>query len=294
MKRKINLEKFKKFRYFLNCFIVFAIFIYLLLFIFMIIYQDRFLYHPSDESFYECDEFENYDKKNFNGTRFYYKDSKLNEDILIYYHGNSGRACDRAFLSNIYERYASSVIFVEYSGYGGDGQEPSLDLLKQDVKNIINFTQNYSKINVVGESLGTSLAAYHSYNTEVDVLLLLAPFYSTSSLGEEVFHYYPISFLTIENYDTANWIRNYENKLVMVHGVEDRNIPYTQAINLYNNSLSEDKHLFLLPYAKHNDLYGYGNTRRAIRYSFLEDYESDSLEKVRYNSSGRIYWNEGE
>lgn len=284
LKRKIDLSRFRKFRIFLLNFTAVVILIYLLLFIFMIIFQDRFLYHPSNENFYDCDGFENYERKEFNGTRFYYKDLKFSDNVLIYYSGNSGRACDRSTLTNLYEGYQASTIFVEYTGYGGDGNKPSLDLLQQDVLNIVEFTKNYSKVYVVGESLGTSLASYHTYKTNVNVLLLLAPFYSTQSLGEQMFPFYPISFLAIENYDSANWIKNYKNRLIIIHGIEDKSIPYNQAVDLFYVSNTDDKHLFLLPNAKHNDLYRYMDTRRIIRYAFLNRTYSNRIEEIRYLS----------
>lgn len=282
MKKYHIKTKKKEYIFLLTNFIGILLLVYLLFFIFMIIFQDEFLYHPSSKNFLDCDGFENYQREEFNSTRFYYKELKGSDRVIIYYSGNSGRACDRSPLTRVYEGYQASVIFVEYSGYGGDNQTPSLALLQQDVLNIIEFTKSYSSVFVVGESLGSSLASFHSLNRNVELVLLLAPFYSTPSLGQEVFPFYPVSFLSIENYDTASWLENYQNRLVIIHGKEDKNIPYTQAVTLYQRVNSKDKHLFLLSTARHNNLYNFMDTRRIIRFAFTNRTFSDSIFNLKY------------
>ena len=134
----------------------------------------------------------------------------------------------------------------------------------------------------MGESLGTGLASYHAYHSHVDILLLLAPFYSTQDLGIEKFPYYPISFLGIENYDSTYWLEDYEGRIVLLHGELDENIPSTQSQKLFDSLNTKDKHLFIFPYAKHNDLYDHFDTQRVIRHTFLNRSYSNRLEEYRY------------
>lgn len=259
--------------------------LYLLFGILMLTKQDKFFYHPDhNNNFYECPGFEEYESREFNGTRFYYKELEFSDKALIYYSGNGGSACDRWALQNYYEGYQASTIFVEYSGYSEDKREPSLVLLQQDVHNIESFLRekNYSKRYVVGESLGTGIASYHAYRYDVDVIFLLAPFYSTMDLGREKFPYYPISFLEIENYNSHYWLSNYNGRIVILHGELDKNIPYTQSIKLYNSLSTQDKTLFIFPFAKHNDLYDYFLTQSVIRYTFLNRTKSNRLDEYKF------------
>lgn len=248
--------------------------------------QDEFLYHPSNADFYNCEGFDNYSKIDYKGTRFYYGNIENHSRVIVYYSGNGGRACDRFFLRQRFERYDSALIFVEYTGFGGDDLEPSKELLLGDARNVAEFIEkeNYSRVIGIGESLGTSVVSYQSSISDVDTLILLAPFYSTYSLGREMYPQYPISFLEIENYDTATWLENYDGRLVIIHGNYDKNIPISQARELYDYVNTKDKHLFQLTFAKHNDLYTFWDTYRALRYAI--DYrEYDSLEELRYNST---------
>lgn len=258
---------------------------YLVFGILMIINEEKFLYHPDKKNnFYECEGFKDYQRLEVNNTRFYYKNLNFSDRVIIYYSGNGGSACDRSALTNYYEGYQASVIFVEYSGYSEDERSPSLELLKQDVHNIQSFIRekNKKEIFLVGESLGTGVAAYHAYHYEIDIILLLAPFFSTYDLGREKFPYYPISFLEIQNYDSALWLENFSGRIIILHGELDKNIPYTQSVKLYEKLESKDKHLFIFPDAKHNDLYEYFNTQRIIRYAFLNKSRSGKIEEYKY------------
>jgi fermentation-respiration switch protein FrsA (DUF1100 family) len=269
--------------YALRTFMILLI-LYLMFGILMLSFQSNFLYHPDgNNNFEECSGFDEYEKITINGTRFYYKNLEFSDTVLVYYSGNGGSACDRSGLRNYYEGYQASTLFVEYSGYSDDRREPSIELLQQDVHNVAKFIKNKTKVYVVGESLGTGVASYHAYSYEVNILLLLAPFYSTKDLGVEKFPYYPISFLEIENYNSAYWLSNFDGRLVMLHGELDSNIPYTQSQKLFDSLAIVDKHLFVFPFAKHNDLYNYFDTQRVIRYTFLNRTYSNRLEEYRYD-----------
>ena len=281
----MNKKLLKKIARYLLAFILACFTAYIILGTLMLFNQDKFFYHPSEKSFHDCLGFKDYSKETFNSTRFYFKELENKDRLIIYYSGNSGRACDRSPIRKSYEKYNSSIIFVEYSGYGGDDKKPSIELLLKDVHNIANFIEmkNYNEIIVIGESLGSSLAVFQSTISKVDNLILLAPFYSTKSLGKQLFPYYPISFLEIENYDTNTWLRDYEKKLTIIHGKFDKNIPISQSIRLFEEAKTKSKALFILTFAEHNDLYNYFDTYRILDYA-IEDIYSEPLETTRYKN----------
>lgn len=230
---------------------------------------DRFLYRPStSDDFFSCQNFTGYSREVFNGTRFYLKENESSDTIFFYYNGNRGSACDRTFLTRRFERYGVSLAFVEYTGYGNSTIKPSQQVLYQDAANMAAFAQskNYSKTIVLGESLGTAVASYHSsIDPSVRSVILLAPFYSTSLLFKEKFRFYPSAVFRMENYDNAALLRQYDGKLIIIHGERDRNIPIEQAKMLYGSVSTEDKEFVDVRYSRHNDMYRYWDTWRAIR-----------------------------
>lgn len=246
-------------------FIVFCFSIYALVGAMLFFFQDRFLYHPSSDDFFDCEGFENYTKKVYNNTRFYSRERSDTGKVIVYYHGNGGSTCDRAYLAWRFERQRTSLLFVEYAGYGGDLNDPSIDLLLQDAKNMNSYIENmyFNDTIVIGESLGTGVASYHASLGNVDKLILVAPFYSTLELARNKY-LYPDFLVNIDDYTNNIWLSNYTKKLGVIHGKFDRNIPIEDAYKLYFSVPSKDKRFYEIPYAKHNDVYRYWDTYRAI------------------------------
>jgi esterase/lipase len=250
-------------------FIIICISSYLMLGIILYFNTDRLVYHPTNDDFYQCEGFKEFTKEEFNGTRFFYRDAIKTDTVLVYYHGNGGSACDRSYLSYGFNRIGVKQIFVEYSGYANDDVKPSKKILENDVININKFIkkENITNIAVIGESLGTALASYHaSIEDNVYSAILVAPFDSIRSIAENRYlKFYPIQYFIFDNYDNTIYLQNYTKKLIMVHGGQDQNIPIYHAKKLYNATITEDKVFIEFPFAKHNDLYRYFDTYRAIR-----------------------------
>lgn len=277
---KSNKEKVTKFTLNFLAIIIFVFLtLYLLLGLMMYINQDRFLYLQGwgGTNFYSCETFnDQYTREEFNTTRFFYRERSDTEQLLIYYHGSSGSACDRAHLAWRFERLRTSLIFVEYSGFGGDTRDPSKELLTQDVRNIAEFysNKNYSDIIVVGDSLGTGLASYHAYyDNDVDKVILLAPFHNTRDLLIEKYRFYPFAFYDIDQYDNSYWLQNFTGKLTIIHGSEDTNVPISQSQKLFHEITNADKRFILIEGSPHNELYRYFQTWRAIRETVDPNYD---------------------
>ena len=271
IKHPLITKVFKKLTYF----ILFCFVLYILLGIILFFNTDRFVYHPTNEDFYSCEKLPEFTKEEFNGTRFFYRDAIDDSTVMVYYHGNQGSACDRFYLTNGFQRIGVRMIFVEYTGYAGDDIKPSKELLLNDVHNIKKFIES-KKINktaVVGESLGSAMASYHSsIDNNVYSVILVAGFDSVQSIAENRYlKYYPINYFKFDNYDNTKYLKDYNKRLVMIHGKLDNNIPIYHAKRLYNLTPAKEKLFIEHENAKHNDLYQYFNTYRAIRHGITGD-----------------------
>lgn len=233
-----------------------AVILIYLLFVFFIYFQQRnIIYYPDDQDFYNCPNFNDYQAINYSGTRFYFKE--LSENVIVHYHGNAGSACDRSFLKPYLESSNYSIIFVEYAGYANDYKKPSKKLILKDVENMVDFIDknNFKKVVVFGESIGSGPAAYHSYISKVDSLVLISPFYDLKSLAK--FHYpiFPVSILLKDNYDNKKWLSNFKGNLLIFHGQLDLIIPYRFSKKLYNSVAGLNKEYVLLSNIDHNSIY---------------------------------------
>ena len=219
-------------------------------------FQKSLIYHPDQQEFSSCPEFDRSEVIAPGGTRAYYK--RLSDTVVIVYHGNAGSACDRSFIRDALSRSGVSYLFVEYSGYSGDTTPPSKEAILHDAQNISEFVQRqgFSRVIVFGESLGASVATYHSSIAPVDDLILVSPFYTLGDVAKSRFGLYPIDLLLTENYRSDIWMRQTKARhIVLLHGEADTTIPVSQSRQLSTLVPVDNKELITIPGANHNDMY---------------------------------------
>lgn len=227
---------------------------YIFLCSYLYLNQKSMIYFPNKEFFEKCIWFDDYKKENYNGARFYLKEKSKN--IIIVYHGNAGTACDKSYLKDLLEKTNDSIMFVEYSWYSGDNKTPSINLILNDVKNINNYLKEnkYEKIIVYGRSLWTWPASYQSYISKVDKLILITPFTTFIDLVKIQYPIFPITFLLTEKYNNQEWLKNYKNEILIIHGDKDEVISYNLWKKLYNNLENTKKDFLTINWKWHNNL----------------------------------------
>lgn len=224
--------------------------IYLVYGLFLYFFQFSMIYHPSKISFFECDFFSEDGKVVFNGTRFYYRDG--DDDLVVIYHGNAGRACDRRYLLDFLGG-GFSYLVLEYSGYGED-KRPSKDDIFLDVRNVVSFLDGVDKrVFLFGESLGGSVASYHASMKEVDGVILVSTFHSIREVARRSFPVYPVGLLLREDYDTSKYLEEYSGRVLLVHGERDRTVALSNSLMLHNELSNSE--LVIVSGADHNNLY---------------------------------------
>ena len=216
--------------------------------------QKGMTYFPSQTSFEQCASFSADQQVVLNEARMYVRGES--EDFLVVYHGNAGRACDRAHLERFSNR---TLVLVEYPGYGGGEGSPSEKRFQVAVKEVVNWLeqQDPRSVAVLGESLGSSSAAYHATLARVDKLLLVAPFERLAQVARHHYGLFPVTWLLREEHPTADYLASFDNELLVVHGAQDSVIP-----SWMSESLSENR--VVVEGAGHNDVYMYREARVAI------------------------------
>jgi len=239
----------------INISIAFLI-VYILFGLFLFFNQKSILYYPNNQDFNQCNGFSDYEKMNFNGTRFYFKQG-TQDKVIVYYHGNAGSACDRSYLKSTFEQSNASLIFVEYTGYSDDNVKPSKKLILKDVENIHEYIaeKNYKNIIVYGQSIGSGAASYHAYLGKVNDLILATPFSKLVDVVQSKYIIYPAFILLREKYDNIKWLENYEGSLLIVHGDNDLVIPNKFSQDLFEDISNKNKNYVLIEGKGHNDIW---------------------------------------
>jgi pimeloyl-ACP methyl ester carboxylesterase len=239
------------FLYIIIPFVVMYIFLCILLYL----NQRSLIYFPGRQDFNSCAGFRDYEKLEHKGTRFYFKNAS--KSALVYYHGNAGSACDRAFLKPLFERSNRSILFVEYTGYSSDKKKPSMKAILADIRNIHDFLEKrrLTKNTVVGLSIGASAAAYHASLGGVDKVLLIAPFSTMEGRAKAEYWMFPVSLLLTEKYDNVRWLSSFKGDVMIIHGDADRVIPDRHSRKLFETLSTEKKEYVSVNGYGHNDIW---------------------------------------
>jgi pimeloyl-ACP methyl ester carboxylesterase len=222
----------------------------------MLFMQKNLIYHPGFDSFYECDEFHGYERVDYQGTRFLFLDNPDSKKVLVFYHGNGDSVCQLHNLKGLFESSGKSILLVEYDGYGSDGKKPSIKGVKGNVEDAVDFIEedNFESVTVMGQSIGTSAAAYHASKGTVDRLMLISPFYTMVNLVEEKIPFLLPSLFLTERYDSAGWLSDYKGEVLIVHGDLDLVIPIVHGKRLHESLDTKKEFIEIKGYAHNNIL----------------------------------------
>ena len=232
---------------------------YVFLCLFLFFMQSSMTYFPSNEPFEHCAAFSSEQQVVLNEARMYVKGDS--SDYLVVYHGNAGRACERAFMQ---EWSARTLVLVEYPGYAGGEGRPSEERIKGVVEEVASWLNQKEPDSVVvlGESLGSASAAYHTTLSSVDKVLLVSPFERLSQVARHHYKIFPTRLLLREEYPTKEYLEGFSGEVLVVHAGRDEVIPAFMSESLGTQRV-------VVEGAGHNDLYSYLQARSVIE-AFLE------------------------
>lgn len=257
----ISSKQFIGFLFFLvvSVYVAFGLYIYF--------YQRNLVYIPDKVEMESCEAFSDYQIREMNGTRFFYKE-RSRRNAFVYYHGNAGSVCDRAITKNTLENATdASMIYVEYAGYSkADTQGPSRELILQDVRNMRQFLdkQGFDQVTVYGQSLGSGAASYHASLGGVDRLVLVSAFYNAVSVAQNTFPLWPVRWILTERYPNNVWLEDFDGEVWFAHGKEDHVIEPASSRVLYEGLAAENKAYELFDNVGHIDIWTSGAFRSAL------------------------------
>ena len=255
--------------------IILSSIVYLIPGLFLAFNQRSFIYYPDDQDFSGCQGFPGYDIAEYNGTRFYHLIAS-DEQVIIYYHGNAGSACDRSITRHVFEETNRSVIYAEYAGYSGDPKQPTQERIMQDVRNLHRFADlSYTSVIIYGQSLGSGAASYHASLGGVDQLILVSPFSSLADVAQSIYPIYPARLMLRDTYESAAWLIGYNGTVSIIHGEQDSIIRPRFSRALYDSIQAKGKEYILIPDRGHNDLWSSQAFRDALARSLTIEGQGD-------------------
>lgn len=173
----------------------------------------------------------------------------------LYLHGNAGNITYRAAHLREIVAAGSSVLILDYRGYGKSAGRPTEEGLYRDSEAgfIYLLGQGYRAEQIIlhGESLGTAVAIDLASRRPCAGLILEAPFTSAGDVAATVVPF--VGPLLVRSFNSVPKIRWIRVPKLFIHGDRDQIVPLRLGRELFAAAQGV-KTLWVVPGADHNDI----------------------------------------
>lgn len=170
----------------------------------------------------------------------------------LFLHGNAGNITHRVTHIQEITAAGSSVLMLDYRGYGKSEGRPTERGLYADAEAGYEYLRSLGKPIVAhGESLGTAVAVDLAAKRPCAGVVLEAPFPSARAVAASVLPV--LGPLLIFSYNSASKIQRVHAPLLFIHGDRDSIVPLELGRALFR-AAREPKAFWTVPGADHNDL----------------------------------------
>ena len=263
--------------------------VYILISVLLFIFQDYFLFKPEklDKDFqfhYENQVIEEYNVETrdgavINGLHFKASNPK---GVVFYLKGNSKSIKGWGKFAVDFTRHGYDVIMVDYRGFGKSTGRRTQKAVKRDMQVIYNKIKKKvpeKYIILYGRSLGSGFAAKLASMNEPRMLILDAPYYSLSKVAKKYIPFMPLSLLIKFPMPTYKWLKYVKCPIHILHGTDDRLIPYKTSVKLSKINPKRSK-LYTIIGGGHKDL----NTFESY-HSMLSEIVNSKPKKINLEGS---------
>lgn len=231
--------------------------------------QNSLLYPADKTSFYNCPALGKSLKMDSEGFRAYYTE-RSTDKVIIYYHGNGGRACDRSYMDIFFGGLGYSTLFIEYPGYAEDGVTTTMSGILSEVLKINKYINDkkFKEVIVVSESVGTGPATYHASlnDSRINKLILITPYTNMVNVASHRFPFYPMKLLVKDNFTPDLWLSSSTIPTTIILAENDEVIGAKEGQKLFDGLDNKNKKIFTVRDSGHNSIY-----EREGLYRFLEE-----------------------
>ena len=174
--------------------------------------------------------------------------------VTLFLHGNAGNITHRSAHFDAIIAAGSSVLMIDYRGYGKSRGAPSERGLYADATAAYEHllrTNRPQEIILHGESLGTAVAVELASRHQCGGLVLEAALTSASDVAGTVLPM--IGPLLVKGFDARRKIGGVRAPILFIHGTADDIVPIRLGRALFG-AAREPKYFWTIPGAGHNDI----------------------------------------
>jgi fermentation-respiration switch protein FrsA (DUF1100 family) len=174
--------------------------------------------------------------------------------VTLFLHGNAGNISHRERSFREITAAGSSILMVDYRGYGKSTGLPSENGLYADAQAAYDYllkTNRPGDIVIHGESLGTAVAVDLASQHQCGGVVLEAAFTAASDVAGIILPV--VGPLLIRSFDSRRKITQVLAPILFIHGNADRTIPISLGRALFD-AAKEPKTFWTVAGADHNDI----------------------------------------
>lgn len=177
--------------------------------------------------------------------------------LVVFFHGNYELASDQAGLAEEYLDQGWAILVPEYRGFGDSAGKPGQSDIRQDAIGFLDQVAAMADINpqrIVyhGRSLGGAVAGDLSMVRKPAAMILESTFHSGPAM---VHRFFAPGWLMKNPYRSDRAVAAFDGPILLIHGRNDRTIPFDHAQRLMALAKPGQATLLELP-GDHNDIPG--------------------------------------
>lgn len=252
----------------LKSFLVAVVLTYSMVVLLAFIFQRHLMFFPAREPFVPKDwtlaELKPVDLRTSDGLAlksWYHAPHEPRQITIVFFQGNAGHLGYRSFKVQPWLEKGYGVLLVGYRGYNGNPGSPSEDGFYRDARaaidSILKLGTPISRLVLYGESIGTGVATQMATEYPAAAMILESPFTSMTDVAAYHYPYLPIHAMLRDRFDSLSRIGKVNVPLLLIHGDQDRIVPFYLGKKLFD-AANEPKQALFVPNAGHNDLYDWG------------------------------------
>lgn len=245
--------------------------------------EETKLYHPDEivstnpnhvNLVYQDVYFKTKDNESLNG---WFVPADGAEVTLLFCQGRSGNLSSTVPMIRFFHGMGFNVFAFDYRGFGNSSGKPSEQGLYKDVEAAYDFLMDKKEISkdkivVYGRSLGGPVAAHLCLKRKCAALILEGSFPSLKTYVSDAGGFLPAEWLVSEKFDTISQVKKITIPKLIVHGMDDEIISFSEGRLLYNKAALPKE--FLSFEGGHDDeIYLTSEVFKNKLEEFLQDYQ---------------------
>ena len=175
---------------------------------------------------------------------------------VVFFHGNAGNISHRLESIGMFHRLGLNVFIIDYRGYGQSEGKTTEQGTYQDAEAAWKYLHDVQGISgqqiiIFGRSLGASIAAWLASKHTPAALIIESGFTSVPTMGQRLYPFLPIRWLTHFKYDTRQYVKRISCPVMVAHSKDDEIIPYDEGREIF--AAAPENKQFLTLRGGHND-----------------------------------------